>query len=228
MTDSITPEEREHLAGELALGVLQGEERTQALQLSLQDGRFALMVENWRLRLAPLLAAIPSQAPPLHVWHAIERQIVAVNDNPLISRVRFWRLCAIGAGALAASLALVVAMRAPEPVAPLTPTAVSQLARADGKDVLPTSYDAKTGMLHLGRSSLATGGKSPELWIIPDDGIPRSLGLLPSQGTVSVRDDLRPFFKDGAVLAVSLEEASSAPHEAPSSAPILTGTISTI
>ena len=230
MPDPVTPEERDHLAAELALGVLDGEERARALRLVLQDAGFARDVERWGYRLAPLLAVIPGEAAPAHVWRSVEARI-AEPARP-VSRERFWRFSALGAGALAASLALLLFTRAPTPIAP-APTAapqvaVSQLARADGKDVLPVRYDAATGTLHLGRSALATGGKSPELWVIPADGVPRSLGMLPAQGRLAVRDALRPFFKDGAVLAVSLEDASTAPHEAPSATPILTGTITTI
>ena len=70
----------------------------------------------------------------------------------------------------------------------------------------------------------------PELWIIPGDGVPRSLGLIRPDGTtlVVLPPELKALLIDGAVLAVSLEKAEGAPHVAPSSTPIATGKISTI
>ena len=66
--------------------------------------------------------------------------------------------------------------------------------------------------------------------MIPGDGVPRSLGLISPEGTtrVALSESLRPLVVDGAILAVSLETASGAPHTAPSSTPIAMGKISAI
>lgn len=50
----MSPEERDMLAAELALGVLEGEALAQALRLKLADKAFAVQVEAWQARLAPL------------------------------------------------------------------------------------------------------------------------------------------------------------------------------
>jgi anti-sigma-K factor RskA len=233
MTDPAQPFDRDDLAAELALGLLEGEERAQALQLTLSDPAFAQRVEQWSLRLAPLLACIPEQAPPSHVWNAVYARIGAAAPTAVFRQLRRWQAGAVTAAAIAACLCIVLVTRSPvtAPSAPVgvSQVALSQLARADGSAPLAVSYDSRAGALRVGRSALATGTKGPELWIIPADGVPRSLGLIRSGGQiVPVREDLRSFLKEGTILAITLEDPASAPHSAPTATPILTGQISTI
>jgi anti-sigma-K factor RskA len=53
-----SPPDREALAAELALGLLEGADRAEALRLCLSDPAFAAEVEAWGLRLSPLLGTI--------------------------------------------------------------------------------------------------------------------------------------------------------------------------
>ena len=50
-----TPPEQDLLAAELALGLLDGTERAEALRLCLSDPAFARAVDAWSIRLSPLL-----------------------------------------------------------------------------------------------------------------------------------------------------------------------------
>ena len=56
--------EDELLAAELALGVLEGAERTTAEQRAIRDHGFARLVERWEQRLAPWAAEISEVSPP--------------------------------------------------------------------------------------------------------------------------------------------------------------------
>lgn len=233
MLDALTPSERDDLAAELALGLLEGEERAQALRLSLSDPAFAAQVEAWSHRLSPMLDLTPEQSPPSHIWSAIEARIGgALSGRPAPERsvrsLRFWQGSALLSGAIAACLAVVLVTRpAPEP----TPGAVglSQLADAQGAATMAISYDPQSGVLRMGTNQIASGTKAPELWVIPADGVPRSLGIInPQGGKHAVSEGLRAFLQNGATLAITLENAATAPHAAPTSAPILTGKISII
>jgi len=233
MLDALTPSERDDLAAELALGLLEGEERAKALRLCLADPSFAAQVEAWGHRLSPMLDLTPEQSPPGHIWSAIEARIGgALSGRPAaersVRRLRFWQGSALLSGAIAACLAVVLVTRpAPQP----TPGAVglSQLADAQGAATMAISYDPQSGVLRMGTSQIASGTKAPELWVIPADGVPRSLGLInPQGGKHAVNKELRAFLQNGATLAITLENAATAPHAAPTSAPILTGKISII
>ena len=59
------------MAAELALGVLEGDERAEAMRHSLSNPAFAAMVRTWQDRLDPLGEGF-AEAPPPNLWPAIE------------------------------------------------------------------------------------------------------------------------------------------------------------
>lgn len=228
------PEDRDALAAELALGLLDGAERTAALRLSLADPAFAAEVEAWKTRLSPLLDTIPEATPSPRVWDAVEARIGAAAPIALpaaassVRSLRLWRGSALLSGTLAAGLALFIVLR-PADVTPPTQVAVSQLADTSGGAAMTVAYDGQTGELRLSPATLERIGGSPELWVIPADGIPRSLGIVGTAGqTLTVDAKLRPFFKGGVTLAVTLEDPATAPHAAPTALPVLTGKLTII
>ncbi|MBB6124919.1 anti-sigma factor [Sphingobium subterraneum] len=224
-----TPD-RDTLAAELALGLLEGTDRVEALRLCLSDPAFAAAVETWSLRLSPLLHAIPPVQPPEHIWKAVEARtgIGLSRDVSNIHSLRLWRGGALVCGAIAASLALFIAVRPSDLNAP-APMAVSQLVGAQGPAIMAIAFDARQGVLRLSTTSLPTGDKSPELWVIPEDGVPRSLGIIGTEGQELTVDPAHAkFLKSGVTLAITMEDTASAPHKAPSSQPVLTGKITVI
>jgi len=222
------PSDREAFAAELALGLLDGLERAEALRLCLSDPEFAAEVETWSLRLSPLLHAVPAVQPPEHLWTAVEARIGGARTVTAMRALRWWRSGAIAASALAASLALFIALRPAEVQGP-APVAISQLAGAAGSATMAIAYDPRQGTLRLSAASLETGAKSPELWVIPEDGVPRSLGIVRADGgELAVDGALARFLRNGVTLAITLEDPATAPHKAPTSLPVLTGKISII
>lgn len=219
------PPDRDTLAAELALGLLDGAERAEALRLRFSDPTFAADVEAWGLRLSPLLQAIPPIQPSRYVWGAIEARIDGGQHITAMQRIRLWRGGALVSGAIAAGLALFIAMR-PADVQLSAPMAISQLAGEGGTATMAIAYDPQQGVLRLSPSSLESGAKSPELWVIPEDGVPRSLGIIRADGgELAVDRTLANLLKNGVTLAITMEDAASAPHSAPTSLPILTGKI---
>lgn len=228
MADQTLSDEQQALAAELALGLLEGQERAKALRLCLADTRFAVEVETWRHRLSPLLDGIPETAPPDTVWQAIDARLGNRQASGAVRSLHLWRGGALVASAIAAALALVLVTR-PAAQPAQTTIGISQLASAQGAVHMAISYDPQKGVLRLGRSAMERGARSPELWVIPEDGIPRSLGIVARNGgSLPVDENLRPFLRDGVTLAITLEDAATAPHKAPTSPPILTGKITII
>jgi anti-sigma-K factor RskA len=229
----LPPDERDALAAELALGVLEGEDLARALRLRLADADFAALVEAWQVRLAPLGTAF-AEAPAPDIWPAIERRLGGADPVRPAAALRWWRFAALGAGALAASLAAVLVLR-PLP-APVTivrapdQVAVAQLDGGEKGALLAARYDPGTGELRIHAVRMPDSRLAPELWVIPADGVPRSLGLVASSGRsqVTVPADRRGFMDEGATLAVTMEPRDGAPHQAPSSAPVAAGKISKI
>ena len=236
----------EQLAAELVLGLLEGEDLATALRLRLSDPDFRQAVDAWEKRLAPLLDVIPPQAAPDHVWQSINARLdirSAEPDEENVSNISFrtrlnrWRAAALTAGAIAASLAFALLVRPAPVVVPESP--VQQLASAQiiaqlsgeqpGLSVA-ARFDPDTGEMNVSTAGLDSGKGAPVLWVVPADGTPRALGILPTNGAGSINIDptVRSFVEAGALLALTMEDPAGAPFEAPTTPILATATISKI
>lgn len=118
----MTAEERSVLAGELALGVLDGPERADALRLLIGDRDFAREVERWRDWFAAWFAIFPDVEPD----PALEDRIMAAlpgaaaNDDATGRSARLWRTVA-GVASVAAACLLAALLLQPQRLAPPVP-----------------------------------------------------------------------------------------------------------
>lgn len=218
------------LAAELAFGLINGGERAAAEQRVRDDAAFAERYRWWQARSLVLLEG-HDEAPPASIWPAIARRLPA-NDNP--RALRGWQ----AATAIAASIALVlgatlllrpetppvVQVQAPLP-APRTLVAV--LASPDRGDIVAVDYDPTKRKLSALPTALTVATGDAELWVIPADGKPVSLGILPAQGRTLRAADARvaALLVPGSTLAISLEPRGGSRTGAPTGAVILTGKI---
>ncbi len=236
----------EQLAAELVLGLLEGADLATALRLRLSDPDFRQAVDAWEKRLAPLLDVIPPQAAPDHVWQSINARLDIRSGEPageniamisFRSRLNRWRAAALTAGAIAASLALALLVRPAPVVVPESP--VQQLASAQiiaqlsgeqpGLSVA-TRFDPDTGDMNVSTAGLDSEKGAPVLWVVPADGTPRALGILPTNraGSINIDPTIRSFVEAGALLALTMEDPAGAPFEAPTTPILATATISEI
>lgn len=218
MSEAPELEGLEALAAEHALGVLTGAERAEAEVRMARDPVFAAQVDAWRIRLAPLVDGVTPVAPPAGLWERIARCLPA-NDNPrAVRRLRFWRAAAMGGfGLAAASLAAVVVVANRPPTVIQAPPAqpgpllnASLMPQAGGvQPLFVAAYDPQRKALIV--TSLVPPGTDPlhvhQLWLIPGDGKPRSLGMV-EPGTsraMPMPETLDRMVSEGAELAVSVE-----------------------
>ncbi|WP_337847360.1 anti-sigma factor [Sphingomonas sp.] len=234
------PEDRDLLAAELALGVLEGDARAAAMRRTLADPGFAEAVEAWRERLAGIALDAPDAVPPAQMWDRIDAaiaQTAPAAPGDLVSRrqLRWWQAGTAATGMVAAALALVVLTPRPEPSiippAPIPvaaqPAIVAQL-RGEGEGPLVAArYDPQTAQLRLVAQDMDASESVPELWIIPADGIPRSLGVIAAAGDtqLQVAEGHRAMLHDGATLAITMEPRATAPHDAPTGPRVAAGKI---
>ena len=222
-----TSEDEDLLAAELALGLLDETEAAAVRDRLRNDPALALAHARWQAYAAGLagdLAATPSP----RVWAAIEAQLPA-NDDHVQTSLRLWR-----GGAIAASL-LVVALGvrdlqhtrmqpAPAPVL-AAPTAPLVAVLSGKAGVVSVNFDPASGRLASVVSGVDAGSRALELWVIPADGRPRSLGLL-SQARPGWRTAPAPgtsVLRAGVTLAVSLEPAGGSPTGLPTGLVIISG-----
>jgi anti-sigma-K factor RskA len=223
---------REQLAAEYVLGTLKGGARRRFEHWLEIDATLAQAVSRWQGRLHPLAELSSSVQPPASVWAGIERRLnlaalrVAPMQAAISGRLRdslnFWRGLGLGASALAMLLVFVLATRPPVVDAP----AVSYVAALSGENAqaaVVVTADAlrRTLMVRVIGDSAVTADKVLQLWALPKQGAPRSLGLLAANGavTLAMPGDVTP--GSTPLLAVSLEPKGGSPNPNGPTGPIL-------
>lgn len=235
MTDQPIHDDLEVEAAGLALGLLEGTERAEALRRQLEDRRFADRVRAWQNEADSWLEDVVPIKAPSDTLSSIENELEKRSENREDSSnsndqrsANIWRNWAMTATAaslvLAVGLGLAVAdpTQGPNDRGPATASQsrqmsnVAQIKDEAGAPLLSALYKPESGTLSLRLADLQQPEYGPELWIIPEDGIPRSLGLIDSQRlTVTLSPELRSFLQDGATMAITIEPREGAPHDAP-------------
>lgn len=220
--DTAKGEAPDMAAAELALGLLDGEERAAAMRRVLSEPRFARAVERWRAHLAQLFDLWPEMDAP-NLIGRVEASIDRSGDAPVATLVSpkraraaawLWPAATSVSSLVAAGLLFFIVTRpppVPAPPAPVTTAAAPTLVASidpEAKGVPVTAmYDAQAGAIRLTEAALNQAGRSAELWVIPADGTPHSLGLLHTRGTTALKlsPQNRARIAAGATLAVSIE-----------------------
>lgn len=249
--------DREALAAEYALGVLDAAERRTAEDLVASDATFAADVARWRAELEPIVESVAPVSPPADLWSRIDAQIappvvrifeptmpVTAQRPGLWTSLAFWRgLSFATAGAAAVFAALLVSPRtAPAPTATAPeasfqravtePMAAAPVMMEGGAALLAASYDPSNRQFIVtptGRYELQAS-QVLELWIIVGDKAPRSLGVIDPANprAYAMPEDVRTDLAAGATLAVSIEPTGGSPTGAPTGAVVASGKLTQI
>ncbi len=227
--DYSRPELADRLAADYVAGTLRGPARRRLEALLPAHPVLRNAVLDWQDRLAPLSAEIEPVAPPPVVWQRIEARLGGAAAAPAEpAKPRWWRQLLVWqtatavAGAAALSLSLLLA--GPVPVAApivvvLSPTEPPAGTPAGG--VVPAalvasiSADGRALVTRpLAANLLPQPDRVLELWAVPPQGAPRSLGLISGEGATVVKRG--KVLDDTAALAVSLEPPGGSTTGAPS------------
>ncbi|HEX8063898.1 MAG TPA: anti-sigma factor [Allosphingosinicella sp.] len=236
----------DRLAGEYALGLLEGDERAGAVRLLAADEDFRQRVARWSGRFAPLLGEVESASPPPDLWARVQRAITpgplpvpvgaeGSNVVQLRRKVNLWRGYFAAATALAASLALFLVTRpdapAPAPRPPEAPL-VAMMSAEDSAAKLVATYDPVRESLIVTPSAGVepSPGHAHELWLIPADGKPRSMGLFVAGGPrrMAVPAPMLAELKPDVTLALSVEPEGGSPSGSPTGPVIAAGKLARI
>lgn len=245
------PPSDEVRAGEYVLGVLDAGERRDVEARIASDAVFADLVAAWEDRFAPWLSRIHAQAPPAGVWRGVRERLgweASTTQPGLWHDTAFWRgATGLAVAAGVAAIAIAIGLRQPAPTGPVvappvavTPPAtgeaaalpVTVLTRDDGSTGWIATVRAGEGKVHMVPvpSALDASGRVNELWVIPADGVPRSLGFVSNEmaHTIDVPEPLRAQIAVGATLAITLEPEAGIPHAAPTGPVVAQGGIQRI
>ncbi|MES2096434.1 MAG: anti-sigma factor [Pseudomonadota bacterium] len=206
-------------AGELALGVLEGEERAAALRRVLADPAFAREVEDWRGRLAGMFDDYPEVEAP----ESVAARLIAPGAKP----PRRWPLVA-ALTALAASLLLVFVLRPAPPVAKPHDMMVASLMMTDKSASVGAMIDMNTGEVRIPKVDMAPKGKSAQLWMIGADGVAHPMGIVAQTETTRLTLPMadRKQLAAGVMLAVSVEPLGGSPTGKPTGPVVASGALS--
>lgn len=220
------------LAAAYVLGTLPGRARQRLARVAQTDTVVAATIRAWEQRLSPLAEAAPPITPSPRLWRVIALRLGLAPERqaapgPWWTRVAFWRGFALAN--FTAALALAVTMLSPKPELPPGQPIVVVLAGPDAKPALIATLLRGDRTLTI----KAVGGapvppdKSLELWMLPDGGAPRSLGVIPGSGVGRVTLPAAPDVALAGVpaLAVSLEQAGGSPTGAPQGPVLYTGKV---
>ncbi len=202
-------DELDVLAGLFVLGTLEPEMAAEITAALAENDALRQAIDRWQQRLAPLDRLVPKAEPPAELWQAIEARLPQASA-PVIElqrRLRGWRFTAIGAAALAATLALFITLRPPP-----TPDYLAVLTPLTGDASLHFVAEANRSgqltVLAVGKPAIATD-RSLELWSIAGNQPARSLGVIPRAGHYMGQLPANP--RDGLTIAISLEPLGGSP-----------------
>lgn len=221
---------REKLAAEYVLGTLRGGARRRFEGYMHNDAALRRTVGEWQDRLLPLSEFAGEQKPRAEVWRGIERRLRLAAPAPAWQfwrqeSVGYWRGLSMASGAVAA-LAIAVALT-------LTLAPPSEQAAAINYAATLTDEQSHTAILLTGDSlrqvmevrvvnSVAVADdKTLQLWAIPKQGNPRSLGILPDNRSARLALSERAIGSDVQLLAISLEPKGGSPNPNGPTGPVL-------
>ncbi len=210
------PDLADRLASGYVAGTLRGGARRRFEALLPAHAALRSAVRDWQAQLMPLTAAIAPVEPPARVWAGIERRLDRPGERVAPgwwNRLAVWRgltaLAGVAVLALATLMTLGTPAQAPIVIVmnPATPGA------APSSIVASISGDGRALVTRPLVNVNVAADRALELWALPGQGAPRSLGLIGASGTTVLhRSDL---LRGTDALAVSLEPSGGSPTGAP-------------
>jgi anti-sigma-K factor RskA len=226
--DYSRPELVDRLAAAYVAGTLRGPARRRFVSLMRSHPGLRAAVQAWEARLMPLTTSLAPVPPPTHVWQRIEARI-APTGAAVPARTGWWAQLAvwraISGVATVAAVTLAVLLASPPPAqAPIVVVLSPAGGVAPEGGVVPASFVASISadgraMVTKPISNVALqADRALELWAVPPQGAPRSLGLISDKAATVVKRGR--VLDNTAALAVSLEPPGGSPTGAPTG-PIL-------
>jgi anti-sigma-K factor RskA len=216
---------REKLAAEYVLGTLKGGARRRFEGYMHNDAALRRTTMEWQDRLTPLAEFSSAQAPRRQVWSNIERRLNLQRAHAAWQfwrneSVTFWRSLGVVSTALAALLVVVITTRTLDAPA-LDYVATLTDEKSQTALVLTGDSSHKAMTVRLVGAASVPSDKSLELWAVPKQGNPRSLGLVGGSAEVKLALTQAAIGDDVALLAVTLEPKGGSPNPNGPTGPIL-------
>jgi len=219
------------LAAEYVLGTLRGRARRRFEAIARADAGVATILRRWETDLVPLAERVAPVEPPARVWREIEARIgtTSAARAGFWSSVGFWRAVGLMSGGLAAVLLAVFLGLSPGPRS--EPLFVAVLTSADAAPRMVVSmHEPDIVRVRVVKHWPAAKDRSLELWALPRDGAPRSLGVMTNAlgDTIFHIAAADPRMQGAQTLAISLEPAGGSPTGQRTGAIVCSGPIAAV
>ena len=229
--DYARPERVDALAAQYAAGTLRGGARRRYEALLPSHPALRAAHQRWQERLMPLTATLPPETPSPQVWQRVVARLWPTEAPsapvPWWRRLAPWRGLTAVASTAALAMALVLALpeRAQPPVVVVL-QGTGGAAQGVNTFVASVSGDGRALVMRPLLPVSVEVDRVLELWSVPPEGAPRSLGLVSASGaTVIARERLPASLLKGgtAALAVSVEPPGGSPTGAPTGPVVYAG-----
>ena len=220
-----TPERRRALAADYAIGLMPPTARKRFEHLLLDDGALRAELARWQNHLTLLTEPLVEQPVPEHVWQAVVARIEPQTLHVPLKRP-FWNWLRLGAVACSLLIVLTAGLLYNRDSVQYQATLLSGTAQPGLRIEAHADY-LKVQPLEL---AAVQAGRSLELWAIPVEGKPVSLGLIPADGDgrIALGQSQQQLLKVPVVLAVSLEPQGGSPTGQPTGPVLYQGPLATL
>ena len=218
------------LAAEYVLGTLRGAARRRFEAMMAGDPSLRDVVARWEGWVNPLADRVAPVEPPARVWKAIEARIGAPRARASFwSNVDFWRAWGLVTGGVAAVLLAFFAWLYTGPRG--EPVFVAVLTSATHQPMGVVSMHSpnllRVRVVHNWKSM---EDKSLQLWVMPESGAPRSLGLVRNEvgDTLITIKPTDPRVRGARMLAISAEPPGGSPTDQPTGPMLCSGMVAPV
>jgi anti-sigma-K factor RskA len=220
-----TPALRRALAADYAIGLMSAAARRRFEQLLLDDAALRAELAQWQEKLLSLTESLPEHPVPDRVWQGItariDPQVLHVPQKP-----PFWNWLRLTAAVCSLAVLVFLGSLYNRDDAHYRATLLS----ADAQPAL--KVEAHADYLQVEPLTLAAvdADRSLELWAIPADGKPISLGVIPAggKGKVELSEAQKVLIGKPIALAVSLEPKGGSPTGRPTGPVLYQGALAAL
>jgi len=220
-----TPELRRALAADYAIGLMPPTARRRFVHLLQGDALLRAELAHWLEHLNLLTEPLVEQPVPDRVWQAIVARIEPQTLHVPTKRP-FWNWLRLSALACSLLIALSVGLLYNRDNVQYKATLLSGTAQP------ALGIEAHADYLNVRPLELAAvdTGRSLQLWAIPVEGKPVSLGLIPrdGDGRIVLSQSQQQLIKVPVVLAVSLEPQGGSPTGQPTGPVLYQGPLASL
>jgi anti-sigma-K factor RskA len=217
----------EALAAEYVLGTLRGRARRRFESLANADPDVRAAVRRWEEGLTPLAERIAPVEPPARVWHGIEARIAPA--APAAKGGGFWKAFGMISGGLASVLLAFLLYISSGPRT--EPLFVAVLTAPDSAPrMVVTMHSPNMLRVRMVKPWAGMENKALELWVLPKEGAPRSLGMVQNaMGDTMIRiDPGDPRVQGVNALAISAEPPGGSPTKLPTGPVLCSGMVAPV